>query len=87
MLSFGVGEFKLPKLKPAQFRFNRRPEKSLANFQFSRAKGDLNLVIIYLLPAVLIYPKECKNSSWLALAHLEIAAFKKKRFEPSFALG
>ncbi|KJU95239.1 RsmF rRNA methyltransferase first C-terminal domain-containing protein [Streptococcus gordonii] len=84
-----VGEHKLPKLKPAQSNLTADQRSLWQIFQKEHLKvelkGDLQTFgdQLYLLPLGLPDLSKIK----IARNGLHLGTFKKKRFEPSFALG
>ena len=84
-----VGEHKLPKLKPARSNLTADQRSLWQTFQNEHLKvelkGDLQTFgdQLYLLPLGLPDLSKIK----IARNGLHLGTFKKKRFEPSFALG
>lgn len=84
-----VGEHKLPKLKPARSNLTADQRSLWQSFQKEHLKielkGDLQTFgdQLYLLPLGLPDLSKIK----IARNGLHLGTFKKKRFEPSFALG
>ncbi|MBZ2134257.1 RsmF rRNA methyltransferase first C-terminal domain-containing protein [Streptococcus gordonii] len=84
-----VGEHKLPKLKPARSNLSADQRSLWQTFQNEHLKvelkGDLQTFgdQLYLLPLGLPDLSKVK----IARNGLHLGTFKKKRFEPSFALG
>ncbi len=84
-----VGEHKLPKLKPARLNLTADQRSLWQIFQKEHLKvelkGDLQTFgdQLYLLPLGLPDLSKVK----IARNGLHLGTFKKKRFEPSFALG
>lgn len=84
-----VGEHKLPKLKPVRSNLTADQRSLWQSFQNDHLKVELegNLQTfgdqLYLLPAGLPDLSKLK----IARNGLHLGTFKKKRFEPSFALG
>ena len=84
-----VGEHKLPKLKPVRSNFTADQRSLWQTFQNEHLKvelkGDLQTFgdQLYLLPLGLPDLSKIK----IARNGLHLGTFKKKRFEPSFALG
>ena len=84
-----VGEHKLPKLKPARSNLTADQRSLWQTFQNEHLKvelkGDLQTFgdQLYLLPLGLPDLSKVK----IARNGLHLGTFKKKRFEPSFALG
>ena len=84
-----VGEHKLPKLKPARSNLTADQRSLWQIFQKEHLKVDLKGDLqtfgdqLYLLPLGLPDLSKVK----IARNGLHLGTFKKKRFEPSFALG
>ena len=84
-----VGEHKLPKLKPARSNLTADQRSLWQTFQNEHLKVELKGVLqsfgdqLYLLPLGLPDLSKIK----IARNGLHLGTFKKKRFEPSFALG
>ena len=84
-----VGEHKLPKLKPARSNLTADQRSLWQIFQKEHLKVDLKGDLqtfgdqLYLLPLGLPDLSKIK----IARNGLHLGTFKKKRFEPSFALG
>lgn len=84
-----VGEHKLPKLKPARSNLTAAQRSLWQTFQKEHLKVDLKGDLqtfgdqLYLLPLGLPDLSKIK----IARNGLHLGTFKKKRFEPSFALG